>query len=253
LNASPAWIEPNTIDIPARASTRRPKQRRHLGDDATERADQIGGQVWAGRVAAAAGQAHLDRVAGRGEGARAYGHHADRELRRAVQRENRADVLERTGVDHLHGAGVERLLRRLEDQADPAGQFALRRELRQRHADPEKDRRVDIVATSMGHAVDGRPVGHVLDVHQRQRVHVGAKRNHAVALADVANQAVAALDELGLQPGGREQLCHVGSRLELMVGKLGVHVKVTAYSDEIRVAREQPAIEVAGHGWDERI
>ena len=101
------------------------QQRGHVDDHPAQGVHQVGGQVRAGGVAARAGEGDLDRVGGRGERAGAHADQAGRQLRVAVQRVDRGDVLERTGRDHLGRAGRHALLGRLEDQPDPAGQLAL--------------------------------------------------------------------------------------------------------------------------------
>ena len=70
---------------------------------------------------------------------------AGRQLREAVQREDRRDVLEAALGDHLGRAGRELLLAGLEDQPHPAGQLTAGVQLGQRQAGAEQHRGVHVV------------------------------------------------------------------------------------------------------------
>ncbi len=167
------------------------EQGRHVDDDPAERVHQVGGQVRPGGVPAGAGEFDPDRVGGRGERAGADPDQAGRQLRVAVQGVDRGDVLEPAGGDHLGRAGRDRLLAGLEQQPHPAGQLPALVELGQRQAEAEQDGGVHVVAAGVRDLLDGAAVRHVLQVVQRQRVQIGAERDHPLALADVADHTVA--------------------------------------------------------------
>ena len=203
---------------------------------------RCGRAVWPPRAA----QRDLDRVGGRRERAGAHADQAGRQLRRAVQREDRRDVLEAAGLDHLGRAGRDALLARLEEQPHPAGQLVALGELGQRQADTQQDRGVHVVAAGVGDVVHSRAVGHVLRVRQRQRVEVGPQRDDPVALTDVTDHTVALGQEARRQSGHRQLAGDQRGGLELLVGELRVGVDVTTYGYELRPARGQPAVELTG-------
>jgi hypothetical protein len=222
------------------------QQRRHVDDHPAQRVHQVGGQVRAGGVPAGAGQRHLDGVGGGGERAGPHADQAGRELRVAVQRVDRGDVLERAGLDHLGGAGRHALLGGLEDQPHPAGQLALLVQLRQGQAEAEQHGGVHVVAAGVRDVRDGGAVRHVLGVLQRQRVQVGAERHHPVAGADVAEQAVALGQQLRGQAGHGQLTGDQRGGLELRVRHLRVRVDVPADGYQLGPVGGEPAVQLAG-------
>ena len=222
------------------------QQRGHVHDDPAEGVHQVDGQVRAGGVPAGTGQGDLDGVRGRGERAGAHADQAGRQLRVAVQRVDRGDVLERAGGDHLGRAGRHALLGGLEDQPDPAGEFALAVELREGQAQSEQDRRVYVVTAGVRDVLHRGPVRHVLGVLQRQGVQVGPEGDHPVALADVAEHAVALRQQPRRQAGDGQLAGDQGGGLELRAGRLRVRVDVPANGYQIGAARGEPAVELAG-------
>jgi hypothetical protein len=199
-------------------------------------------------VAARAGQLDLDRVRGRGERAGAHPDQAGRQLRVAVQREDRGDVLERAGRDHLRRPGRERLLGGLEDQPDPAGQLTALGELGQRETEAQHDRGVHVVAAGVRHVLHGRAVRHVLEVGQRQRVQVGPEGDHPVALTDVADQTVAFGQHLRLEAGHRELPGDQCGSFELVVRAFRMRVNMAPNRYQLRASGGEPAVELAGQG-----
>ena len=93
-----------------------------------------------------------------------------------VQAEDPGDAIERTGLDRHQRAAGHDLLGRLEDQPHPAGQLV--GDCRERQAGAEQRGRVHVVAAGVGHTLDGAGPGVVGPVLDRQRVEVGAQRDH---------------------------------------------------------------------------
>ena len=177
LAASPARTAPKTMLTPARGSIRRLSS---AGTSTTTRPSACTRSAvrWGRAVCPPRPVSRTSTMSvGRGERAGAHRDQADRQLREAVQREDRLDVLQAALRDHLGRAGRELLLARLEDQPYPAGQLAAGVELGQRQPGAEQDRGVHVVAARVADVVDRRPVGHVLGVRQRQRVEVGPQRD----------------------------------------------------------------------------
>jgi hypothetical protein len=74
--------------------------------------------------------------------------------------------------DHVECAPGHDLLGRLEDQSNPASQLARACETRQEQPGARDHGRVHVVTTCVAHTVHGRSIGHVLGVHEGQRVDV---------------------------------------------------------------------------------
>ncbi|MPM81881.1 hypothetical protein SDC9_128938 [bioreactor metagenome] len=103
-------------------------------------------------------------------------------------------------------------------------------------ADPEDDRGVHVVAAGVGDARVLRRVRHVLGVGQRERIHVAAQRDHAraglpVVADDVAGEAGADGQHLGLQAERQQRLGDPLGRPALGMAELGVGVQVTTEGD----------------------
>ena len=249
LAASPAWMAPKIEADPGPLVDPATQQVGHVHHDPAQRVHEVGGQVRSGGVAAGAGQADLDHVGRRGERAGPDRDQPGRQLREAVQREDRLDVLQTALGDHLGGAGRELLLAGLEDQAHPAGQLAPPVQLGQREAGPEQDRGVHVVAAGVADVGHGGPVRHVLDVGQRQRVQVGpdgddAPAGPAATGADVADDPVALGHQARLQAGVAQQALDEGGGFELGPGQLRVGVDVAADRDESAVLGADEVVEL---------
>jgi hypothetical protein len=170
-----------------------------------------------------------------------------------VQAVDGGDVLQPTGGDHLGRALRHRLLGGLEEQPDPAGKLVVLGELGQRQTDTEQDRGVHVVPAGVRDTIHRRPVRHVLGVRQRQGVKVGPERDHAIATADVADDAVALGQEPGLQADHGQLPSHESGGLELLMRELRVRVNMTPYGYELSPSGGQPTVELAwqwiGPGW----
>src|SRR5207248_8790424 len=163
-----------------------------------------GGQVRTGGMPTRPTDGDLHEVRGGGQRTGPYADVAHRDLRRAVQAEDGRDAGQGTGADDIVRPGRELLLGGLEQQPYPSGELTLLGQPGQGQARAEDDRRVYVVPARVAGALDGRPVGHVLDVGHRQRVEVGAQRDHRPALADVADHAVALGQEPRREAGDRQ-------------------------------------------------
>ncbi len=119
----PASTAPHTSDTPARGSTPG-EHRRHLGDQPPQGVDQVRREVRPRGVTAGARQRDLDlsHAAVIGPTRRPIVPTSQRRV--AVQRKRRSAAVEPARRDHVERAAGHRLLGRLEDQPDPAGQPA---------------------------------------------------------------------------------------------------------------------------------
>ena len=113
----------------------------------------------------------------------------------------------------------------------------------QREAGAEQHRGVRVVAAGVHHAVDGgreRQAGVLL---QRQGVEVGAQRDAAVAVADVADEAGAAGEGAGLETGRRQLPGDQLGGAVLGAAELGCGVDGPAPADDVVTVRGQPGVE----------
>ena len=162
------------------------------------------------------------------------------ETRVAVQGEHLLDALHRTVGDHVERAAGLHLLRRLEDQPDAAGQRGRRG---QREAGAEQHRGVRVVAAGVHHAGDGGRVREAGVLLQRQGVEVGAQRDAAIAVADVADEAGAAGERAGFETGRHQLAGHERRGAVLGAAELGVRVQGATPGDDVVTVRGQPRVE----------
>ena len=113
------------------------------------------------------------------------------------------------------------------------GRLALAGEVGEHQAGAEHGGGVHVVPAGVADTRDGRGVGHVLAVEQRQRVDVRAQRHDRLAVADVADQPGAVGQHLWLEARRDQALPdHRGGAL-LLPGQLGVRVQVATQRDEL--------------------
>ncbi len=158
---------------------------------------------------------------------------ANGQLRAVVQRQRHVDlrIVHDAGCNHLlHAANG--LFGRLEDELHGAGK--LRRQVLQHGADADQGGGVDVMAASMhlaGHGAGEGLAGHLVD---RQRVHVGADREHGARAAafDQADDTGAGDAGLVLDAEALELAGDDAGGADLLEGELGVGVEVAADLDE---------------------
>ena len=152
--------------------------RGQLGDQRGQGVGQVLGQVRARGVPAAPGEPHAEAVGGAGDGTDAQAHLPDVERGVAVEPEGVGDVLEPAGGDHLQGASGHDLLGGLEEQPDPTGEPPLAVQPLQGEPGPEQRRGVHVVAAGVRDLVGAAAPGVLGLVADRERVEVGAQRDH---------------------------------------------------------------------------
>ena len=137
--------------------------------------------------------------------------------------EDPVDTVQRARGDHVQRAAGHDLLGGLEDQPHPAGQLG---RAGQRTGRAEQDRGMCVVAAHVRGTVHGGRVRQAGRLGQRQRVHVGTKRDTTVTAADVADDAGAAGQHPRLQADRAQQRNDQLGSGELLAGKLGMGVDV---------------------------
>ena len=193
---------------------------------------------------------HLDPVGGAGQRPEPEPDLADVDARVAVQREDPLDAVERALVDQLHGTARHDLLGRLEEQPDPARQQAAGVHLGQRQR--RRPTRA-AVWTSWPQAWatpgDGAPpTGRRCRSCDRQRVHVGAQRDHRPVGAEVRDHPGAG------EPGspasrparrGRPRARRCGVSVQ---DSSGCGVQVAAQVDQLVVVLVDDVSPISGRG-----
>jgi hypothetical protein len=194
-------------------------------------------------VAARAFQPDVDLVRGGRDGTGPDRDVPGRQLRIAVQREDRLDVLQTALGDHLGRARGVLLLTGLEDQPHPAGQFPVPVEFGQHTAHPGEDRRVHVVPTGVADILHFRSVRHLLGVRQRKRVQVGAQRHDPVTGADVAEHTVAGRQQGRLQARRPQLGGDQGGGAVLVAGEFRVRVNAPAKGYQLPVMLVEPGVQ----------
>ena len=137
-------------------------------------------------------------------------------------------ALEQPVVDHRLGASVA-FLSGLEDEIRSAVEIA---RLVKITGGGEQHRRVTVVAAAVHPAVVGRPVGEVVLLLHRQRVHVGAQADRAAAFVaaphDHGDHAGAADAGVVLDAERGQRLANDARRALLLETQLGMRVQVAA-------------------------
>lgn len=115
-----------------------------------------------------------------------------------MQAEDDTNVVKVSLLDHVDRATRNTLLRRFEDQSDPAG----RRVLGEVQPRAEHDRGVHVMPARVRNSRNQRGVRSIALVLHRQRIDVSAQcQDWAVAGADITDQAGADVEHLGLEAG----------------------------------------------------
>ena len=149
-----------------------------------------------------------------------------------MHREDRvARVLVEEAVLHHPQRAAAALLGRLEDQVERAGEAAAVREMVRRG---EQHRRVAVVAAGVHHALVAAGVGKAGLFVDRQRVHVGAQAELALAVAapKASDDARAAESAFDLVAPFAELGRHQFRGAVLVESQFGVVVDVTTQADE---------------------
>ncbi len=179
----------------------------------------------------------LDTVRGGGDGPDEETDLADVAAGVAVQGEHLVDPDQPAAVDDLVGPAGDDLLRRLEDQphAEAGGRerLLLRREGQSR---AEDDRRMQVVAAGVRHALGRGGPGQAGPVRHRKGVEVRAERNPVCGFwgAEVDDDT-AAVEQRRNEPGRCQPVRDGVAGPGLEAGELGVRVEVPTDVDELGI------------------